>query len=130
MKANAFLELRNKIRSGICLIPQTSGGQVISIDVDPDTEDLLVTWQHADGQRTYRVTITEESPDVPRETSGVVPAHDAMVAFVRESDRIIAEYGGESTPSMTKEEWDIHMQEIARRAAEIEDVPRETKEGS
>lgn len=129
MKASAFLELRNKIRSGICLIPQTSGGQVIGIDIDPDTEDLLVTWQHADGQRMYRVTLTEETPDVPRETSGV-STHDALIAFVRESDRIIAEHGGESTPSMTKEEWDIHMQEIARRAAEIEDVPRETKEGS
>lgn len=68
MYANAFLELRSKIRSGLCLLPQTSGGQVLAIECDPDTEDLLVTWQHGDTQRTHRVIIKDETPDVPRET--------------------------------------------------------------
>lgn len=69
MKVQAYLELRNKIRRGLASGPETSGGEVLSIDTDPGTDDLLITWQHADGQRIHRVIIKDETPDVPRETS-------------------------------------------------------------
>jgi len=72
MKVDAFHELRAKIRGGLSAIPQTSGGEILSIDVDPDTADLLVTWQHTAGQRMHRVVIQDEPSNVPRETSEAV----------------------------------------------------------
>ena len=137
MSRYAFFELRNKIRMGLSGFPTTSGGEVLCIDTDPDTEDLLVTWQHEGGQRTHRIVIKDEtpSPDSPR---------GRMVEFLAESDRIIAEQGDvprETSkpanahealvelvqrlgPEPTREEWDAYMDGIARRAGV--DVPRET----
>lgn len=128
MKVASFMELRNKIRRGLIFNPETSGGEVLSLDTDPDSEDLLVTWQYADGQRTHRITITDETANVPRETSPD-SAHQRMLDLLAESDRIIAEQGLDVHSKMSPEEWDVHMQEIARRAVtEDVDVPRETSE--
>lgn len=126
VKADAFMELRNKIRRGLCLVPETSGGEVLSIDIDPDTNDLLVTWQHADGQRTHRITITEETVNVPRETS----PHDAVIQFLVESDEFIKEHDLEFPADMSRDQWAEYADKIARcveRSAAV-DVPRETSE--
>lgn len=79
MKVDSFVELRNKIRRGLSFTPKTSGGQVLSIDSDPDTRDLLVTWQHHGGQRTHRITITDETHDAdvpPSLPDSITPPED------------------------------------------------------
>jgi anaerobic ribonucleoside-triphosphate reductase len=65
---DAFIELRTKIRNELSAHPETSGGQILSMENDPGTGDLLVTAQYADGQRTHRIVIKNEPVDVPRET--------------------------------------------------------------
>lgn len=66
MKRDAFLELRNRIQRELAAHPETSGGEILVIDIDPDTADLLVTGQYKRTeddeivQRTHRITITEE----------------------------------------------------------------------
>jgi hypothetical protein len=71
MRRDAYSEMRNKIHRELAAHPETSGGEILTIDTDPRTEDLLITWQHTTGQRTYRITIKDETADVPRETSSV-----------------------------------------------------------
>jgi hypothetical protein len=65
MTRNAFLELRNRVQRELSAHPELSGGQILAMDVDPDTGDLMVTGQykHDDTtvQRTHRITITEET---------------------------------------------------------------------
>jgi hypothetical protein len=69
MSVDAFREMQNKIRRELSAHPDTSGGEILSIDNDPDTGDLLITSQFASGQRTQRIIIKDETVDVPRETS-------------------------------------------------------------
>lgn len=98
MKADAFLELRNKIRSGICLIPQTSGGQILDIDTDPDNNDLLITWQHVNGQHAHRIVIKDETAGVPKPRPSVVLPEgmpDVMINMLQATiDDAWKHYGG------------------------------------
>lgn len=47
MKRDAFIELRNKIQRELSAHPDTSGGEILVIEICPDTGDLLVTGQYA-----------------------------------------------------------------------------------
>lgn len=61
MKRDAFLEMRNKIRRLLSANPALPGrGEVLSIDYDPDTGDMLVTSQFSSGVRTQRIIIKDE----------------------------------------------------------------------
>lgn len=64
MRRDAGSELANKIRREFSAHPDTSGGEILSIDTDPDTGDLLVTGQYQrEGEesavRTHQITIKE-----------------------------------------------------------------------
>lgn len=65
MKRDAFIELRTRIQRELAAHPETSGGEILAMDVESDTGDLLVTGQYKRGDetvvRTHRITITEES---------------------------------------------------------------------
>lgn len=67
MKRDAFTELRTKIDICLNAHPETSGGEISMVEIDPDNGDLLVTGQYRRGeetsQRTHRITITEETDD-------------------------------------------------------------------
>jgi hypothetical protein len=86
MSRDAFLELRQKIRNELACHPETSGGQILDMENDPDTGDLVITAQYASGQRTHRLIFKDETPhpDSP---------HSRMLEFLAESDRIITEQG-------------------------------------
>lgn len=62
MITNAGNELRTKIRNGLSLQPDTSGGEINCIDIDPDTGDLIVTAQYTGGQRVMRIILKDEGP--------------------------------------------------------------------
>lgn len=68
-KRDAFLELRDKVKRGVEYRPATSGGEILGVDIDPDTGDLLVTGRYKRSeevaQRTHRITITEETDEGP-----------------------------------------------------------------
>ena len=68
MKRDAFRELRTKIRNELAAHSETTGGEILSMDTDPDTGDLLVTgqykwWANETVTLTHRITITEEPGD-------------------------------------------------------------------
>lgn len=70
MSRDAFLELRNKIQRVLSANPALpQRGEILVIDIDPDTGDLMVASQFSSGQRTHRITITDETPNVSRGTS-------------------------------------------------------------
>lgn len=56
---DAFVELRTKIRNLLSADPATSGGEVLCIDICPNTGGLLITGQYDSGQRTHLLTISE-----------------------------------------------------------------------
>lgn len=64
MARTAFQELRNRVQRELSAHPELSGGQILAMDIDPDTGDLMVTGQYKHGEittkRTHRITITEE----------------------------------------------------------------------
>lgn len=64
MSRDAFLELRAKIQRVLSASPSLPGrGEVLSMENDPDTGDLMVTSKFGDGEvRTHRITITNETP--------------------------------------------------------------------
>ena len=62
MKVDAFHELRQKIRNELAKHPETSGGEILDMDNDPDTGDLMITWQHAGGQRTHQLIFRDVTP--------------------------------------------------------------------
>lgn len=63
-KRDAYLELRAKTEKVLNFHPETSGGEIIAIEVDPYCGDLLVTAQYLHDTdivvRTHRINITEE----------------------------------------------------------------------
>lgn len=65
MRRDAFKEIRQRIDLAL------SCDQIhpMEVDFDDATEDVLVSGTFGGVQRTYRLTITEESSNVPRETS-------------------------------------------------------------
>lgn len=66
MQRDAFRELRQRIDWALA---GDEVGSPLTVAFDKDTGDVLITGIYAGVQRTHRLTITEESDDVPRETS-------------------------------------------------------------
>lgn len=83
VNVDAFRELRNKIRRGLTIVPETSGGQILDIDTDPDNNDLLITWQHVNGQHAHRIVIKDETAGAPRPLpDSITPPEDMPVEVV------------------------------------------------
>jgi anaerobic ribonucleoside-triphosphate reductase len=62
MRVDAFHELRQKIRNELSAHPETSGGEILDMENDPDTGDLLVTWEHESGQRVHQLIFRDVTP--------------------------------------------------------------------
>jgi hypothetical protein len=63
MNRDAFLELRTKIQNVLAANPETSGGEILVIDICPDTGGLLITAQYGSGQRTHRLIFENVQED-------------------------------------------------------------------
>lgn len=67
MKRDAFRELRNKIQRELSAHPETSGGEILAMDVVGRVGVLAVTGQYKRGEEvvvlTHYVTISSRNPE-------------------------------------------------------------------
>lgn len=94
MKHNAFLELRTKIRNELAAHPETSGGEILSMENELDTGDLIVTGQYKCGdeieQIDHRITITRKVDSV-----GAAEPRAWSVEVQLDVQDVTADQGGE-----------------------------------